>query len=101
MVHRQGPAEIGILEYQICDRCRLGFVAKISIDVEFHGQGLGTRAIELARLQAPGYRWFTSGQDRPAKTFWERIARRTGDGYFEEKEWLHPCEHMEHDSRVW
>jgi hypothetical protein len=64
-----GDREVGTFQYKLCHICRMGFVAKISIDVDQQGRGLGTRALEEGRRQAPGYRWWTSGQDATAKTF--------------------------------
>lgn len=77
---RDGSA-VGELSYRLCAQCEIGFVAKISIEPEDQGRGLGSRALRLARRQAPGYRWTTSGQAREAKTFWQMTARRTRRGY--------------------
>ena len=100
MMHNVHGVSIGTLTYQICDQCLLGYVVKISIDMDFQGQGLGTRAIDLVRRQAPAYRWCTSGQYRSAETFWQHIAGRTGDAYTADND-LHPCQHMERDSHTW
>jgi hypothetical protein len=72
----RGDYEIGSLKFLVCDECRLGCVAKIEVAENHQGRGLGTRALELARSQAPGYRWCTTSQDDTAVTFWQRIARR-------------------------
>jgi len=77
---RAGVA-VGELSYQLCAPCEVGYVAKISIQPEDQGRGLGSRALQLARLHAPGYRWTTSGQALEAKTFWQMTSRRTRRGY--------------------
>lgn len=77
----RGGFAVGELSYRLCAQCEVGFVAKISIQPEDQGRGLGSRALQLARLHAPGYRWTTSGQALEAKTFWQMTARRTRRGY--------------------
>jgi GNAT superfamily N-acetyltransferase len=76
-----GDREVGSFQFKPCRTCRIGYVAKISIDSDQQGKGLGTRALAEARRHAPGYHWWTSGQHATARTFWERMARRTGDEY--------------------
>lgn len=92
----RGDYEVGSLKYLLCDECQLGCVAKIEVDEDHEGRGLGTRALELVRAQAPGYQWCTSSQDDTAVTFWQRIARRTGDAYTDDDGGdLKPCQHMD------
>lgn len=90
----RGGYEVGSLKYLLCDECQLGCVAKIEVDEDYQGRGLGTRALELVRAQAPGYQWCTTSQDDTAVTFWQRIARRTGDAYTDDDGDLKPCPHM-------
>lgn len=90
-----GDVQVGRLDYMICTDCRIGFVGKISIDPDMQGRGLGTRALELARRQAVGLRWCTSGQYVTARTFWRSVGRRTGDSYQPANDDLRPCAHMD------
>lgn len=87
-----GGQGIGRLVFQICHQCRIGYVAKISVDQPYQDRGIATRALWAVRAEVPGYRWSTSGQELTARTFWQRIARRAG-GYQTAK----PCQHINPD----
>jgi hypothetical protein len=83
-------AEVGRLWYAVCDECRLGWVAKISVHDDLQGLGLGGAALAAAAGRAPGYRWVTTGQRHSAVTFWRQLGRHTGRGYSVGD----PCSHM-------
>jgi hypothetical protein len=95
VVHRPrgstGPDYVGHAEYQICHDCRVGKVWKIYTVEEWQMRGIAAAMLERAQLDAPLYRWCTSGQYRHARPFWTKIAERTGLGY----QPGNGCEHLE------
>jgi hypothetical protein len=93
---RLGPVLIGQVDYQVCVRCRLGYLRKISVDGERKGYGIGTRAILSLYRKHPGCHWHTTTQYETAGTFWVKIARRTGGTFTEQGS---ECEHMKADRR--
>lgn len=58
-------------------------------------RGIASAMLARARLDAPRYRWWTSGQMSHARGFWVKIAERCGLGY----RIGDGCEHIE--SRVY
>jgi hypothetical protein len=91
---------VGRMEYRVCHICRLGQITDIEVHHELRDLGLGSRAIEYARDQVPGYRWTTSRQLESATSYWKLMARRTG------AEFTGPgvgvptrCEHMRESDR--
>ena len=81
---------IAEMSYQICDRCRIGIVWKISTDEEWRLKGIASAMIDRGRLDAAGYAWRTSEQLPGAVAFWQKIGERTGLGYQPGDE----CKHM-------
>lgn len=88
--------DIGRLDYRVCAACRIGWVGKISIDEPYQGRGIATRALALTRSLHPGCRWCTSGQYVTARTFWARVARKSGERYLPPDKQLSPCTHIDH-----
>jgi GNAT superfamily N-acetyltransferase len=68
---------------EVCHRCRIGYVGKLSINEEYQGLGLGSSVLAAAREEAPApdHCWWTSHQDGSAQPFWQLIGSRTGAGY--------------------
>lgn len=87
--------DAGRLDYRACAICRIGWVAKLTVDEELQGRGIGTRALAKARACHPGYQWCTSGQYTTARTFWAQAARRSGERYLPPDDHLKPCLHIE------
>jgi GNAT superfamily N-acetyltransferase len=81
---------IGHLDYKFCPACKLAYIGKLSIDDDYQGRGLGTRALRQAIATHPGHTWITSGQYDSAKTFWKLAAKRTGAKLAERQ----PCQHL-------
>ena len=84
---------VGSLHYQMCPRCKLGRVDKLSIVDGYQGLGLGTRALRDALARYPGYDWYTTPQYATARTYWKRVGRITGAGFPDRHP--HPCPHMD------
>lgn len=87
--------DAGRLDYRACAACRIGWVAKLTVDEELQGRGIGNRALAKARACYPGYQWCTSGQYTTARTFWAQAARRSGERYLPPDDQLRPCSHIE------
>ncbi len=87
--------DIGRLDYRVCTNCRIGFVAKLSVDEEHQDRGIATRALAKTRLLYPGFQWCTSGQYVTARTFWARTARKSGERYLPPDDQLRPCSHID------
>jgi GNAT superfamily N-acetyltransferase len=87
--------DIGRLDYRVCPTCRIGFVAKISVDEEYQDRGIATRALAKTRSLHPGFQWCTSGQYTTARTFWVRVARKSGERYLPPDDQLRPCSHID------
>lgn len=75
----------------MCHSCRLGWVKKITVYEQRERQGVGSTLLRRARIEAPGYRWITTGHMSHAKGFWRLMAERSGYGY----ECAPRCAHME------
>jgi hypothetical protein len=86
-----GWGSSGYLQYQVCHSCRRAIVWKIHTDEGWKRRGLATAMLERARLDAPRYVWWTSGQLTDARPFWQKISKRTGFGYMPGKQ----CEHLD------
>lgn len=96
----RGSDPVGRLTYQLCAPCRAGFLAKISVDEDLQGLGLGDRLITEALSNASaadGYTWVTTPQDDAATGFWRTVGRRHRVGFAEADQ--APCPHMGDDRR--
>ncbi|WP_145777230.1 hypothetical protein [Micromonospora olivasterospora] len=67
---RLGSLLVGRVDYQVCERCRRGYLRKISVDGAYKGYGIGTRGLLRLYRRHPGYDWRTSTQYATAGTFW-------------------------------
>jgi hypothetical protein len=77
MYDQQGY-EFGVLDWRICDECRIGSIQKISIMDDFHRRGLGRRLLAHALQDAPDYTWRTSGQSPDGQRFFAAMTTQTG-----------------------
>ena len=78
-----------------CGDCRIGFVAKLSVDEEHQDRGIATCALAKTRSRYPGFQWCTSGQYVTVRTFWARTARKSGEHYLPPDDQLRPCSHID------
>jgi GNAT superfamily N-acetyltransferase len=83
--------DIGVLVWRMCDDCRIGSIAKISIALGHQRQGLGRRLVRRALADGPDYAWRTSGQSPDAKPFFAALGREA-DVAFAER--AGSCEHL-------
>lgn len=74
-------SEVGRMYFEVCHQCRRVLLAKMSVDSDVQGFGLGTRAIMHVIDRTPGYTWYTTLQYDTAESYWQRMARRTGSGF--------------------
>ncbi|MFE4682572.1 hypothetical protein ACFRNJ_17300 [Streptomyces sp. NPDC056721] len=70
-----------VLIWNVCQDCRCGMIAKISITDEWQRQGLGRRLLLWALRESPGCDWVTSGQSPEAQLFFPVMARETGAAF--------------------
>lgn len=66
------------LVWKVCHPCERGVISKISLSPEVQRQGLGTRLVDRALLDGPGYRWTTSSQSPEGRAFFRAMTPRTG-----------------------
>jgi GNAT superfamily N-acetyltransferase len=66
------------LVWKVCHQCERGVISKISLSPEVQRQGLGTRLVDRALLDGPGYRWTTSSQSPDGRAFFRAMTARTG-----------------------
>ncbi|MFE9701400.1 hypothetical protein [Streptomyces sp. NPDC006270] len=66
------------LVWKVCRPCERGVISKISLSSEVQRQGLGTRLVDRALLDGPGYRWTTSSQPPEGRAFFRAMTARTG-----------------------
>lgn len=48
---------IGQVMYQVCGECAQGVITDVAMEDQFHGSGLGTRALSHLRARYPGVAW--------------------------------------------
>ena len=78
---RVGRTLIGVMKYQLCLECRVGYVLKIAVDSRYKGFGLGTRTVMRLHRAYPGFAWYTTAQYDTSGTFWPALAKRTGSAF--------------------
>lgn len=79
------------LVWKVCQQCERGVISKISLSPEVQRQGLGTRLIDRALLDGPGYRWTTSSQSPEGRAFFRAMTARTGAEFMAG---ARTCEHI-------
>ena len=95
-MHDERGYDIGTLVWRICPTCRWGSINKISIDLEWHRQGLGRRLIHRALRDGPGYTWVTTSQSPDAKKFFPALTAETGVTFTERGT---ACQHVKNRER--
>lgn len=91
LVMTMGGRQVGHVVFAVCPQCRSGYIAKMSVDADYQGCGVGTRALKCLRREYRGYTWSTSAQYSWSRTFWQMTARRAGGGYQQAS----LCDHLE------
>ncbi len=86
-----GGVTLGEVRYGICPPCGTGLLYKISIDPEFQFCGLGRLALSQLESRNPGLTWYTTGQFRHARGFYDRYRQHSSSPWTSQQ---HPCPHF-------
>lgn len=77
-----GGEEVFGVDYQICRRCRLGWVEQPYTDEEYQRCGLASAALRALRIEHPGLSWHTlGGHFRDSEPFWSVVGINVPGGY--------------------
>jgi hypothetical protein len=87
-----GGETLGEVRYGICPPCGTGLLYKISFEPDFQFCGLGRLALNQFEARHPGLTWYTTGQFRHARGFYDRC-RQNSDNPWTTKQ--HPCPHFD------
>jgi hypothetical protein len=85
-------ATLGEVRYGICLPCGTGLLYKISFDPDFQFCGLGRQALGQLESRHPGLTWYTTGQFKQARGFYDRY-RQESDSPWTDKQ--RPCQHFD------
>lgn len=83
---------LGEVRYGICPACGTGLLYKVSFDPDFQFCGLGRLALGQLEARHPALTWFTTGQFKDARGFYDRY-RQDSDSPWTDKQ--HPCSHFD------
>ena len=83
---------LGEVRYGICPPCGAGLLYKVSFDPDFQFCGLGRLALSQLEARHPGLTWYTTGQFKHARGFYDRY-RQDSDSPWTDKQ--HPCPHFD------
>lgn len=82
--------EIFAVDYEICSRCRLGWVEDPYTDPSCQRSGLARAGLAAVRASHPGLEWHTlGGHFAEAKAFWTAAAEGVPGGYSRRKVCAH------------
>lgn len=82
-------AEVFGVDYQICRRCRLGWVEEPYTEPRYQRHGIAVTALAALRVENPGIAWHTAG-GHLAGEFWQAA----GDGISGAYRQRGPCAHV-------
>jgi hypothetical protein len=88
--------DFAILVWHVCEECRHGLIAKISIADYRQRQGIGRRMVLRALLGHEDYQWVTTGQSDLAQGFFPVLTAETGAAFTARGE---SCEHIRSSRR--
>jgi hypothetical protein len=83
---------LGEVRYGICPPCSTGLLYKVSFDPDFQFCALGRLALGQLEARHPGVTWYTTGQFKHARGFYDRY-RQGSDSPWTDKQ--HPCLHFD------
>ena len=80
--HLPGTRFAFAVDYQICRRCRLGWVEMPHTDPRYQGCGIAAAGLTALRNENPGLSWHTlGGHFTSTRGFWESIGTEVQGGY--------------------
>ena len=75
-------AVVFAVDYQICRRCRLGWVEQPHTVPEFQRCGIAAAGLGALRAEHPGLKWHTlNGHSRDSEPFWATVSAGVTGGY--------------------
>jgi hypothetical protein len=83
---------LGEIQYGICPPFAAGLLYKISFDPDFQFCGLGRLALDQLETRHPGLTWYTTGQFKDARGFYDRYRQRSDSPWTDRQ---HPCPHFD------
>ena len=83
---------LGEVRYGICPPCGVGLLYKISFDPEWQFCGLGRLALGQLEARHPDLTWYTTGQFRHARGFYDRYRRDSNSPWTDRQ---HLCPHFD------
>jgi hypothetical protein len=79
------------VDYQICHRCRLGWVEQPYTDPPYQRCGLASAGLAALRTEHPGLSWHTlGGHFADSQAFWAAVGASVPGGYAQR----HLCPHI-------
>lgn len=74
--------QVFAVDYQVCRRCRLGWVEQPYTLEPYHRCGLASAGLAALRTEYPGLSWHTlGGHFRSSQPFWAAIGANVPGGY--------------------
>ncbi len=83
---------LGDIAYGICQTCRVGLLYKIGFPDEWQFCGLGRLALSQLEARHPDVTWYTTGQFKHARGFYDRYRQGSGSPWTAEDQ---PCPHFD------
>ena len=84
-------SSLGDVTYGICRSCRTGLLYKIGFPDEWQFCGLGRLALSQLEARHPDLTWYTTGQSRHARGFYDRYRQGSTSPWTARQ---HPCPHF-------
>ena len=85
-------SSLGDVTYGICRSCRVGLLYKIGFPDDWQFCGLGRLALSQLEARHPDLTWYTTGQSRHARGFYDRYRQSSGSPWTVRQ---HPCPHFD------
>lgn len=83
---------LGDVTYGICRPCGVGLLYKIGFPNDWQYCGLGTLALRRLETRHPGLTWYTTGQSKHARGFYDRYRQDSTNPWIANQ---HPCRHFD------
>ena len=85
-------SSLGDVTYGICRSCRVGLLYKIGFPDDWQFCGLGRLALSQLEARHPDLTWYTTGQSRHARGFYDRYRQGSGSPWTVRQR---PCPHFD------
>jgi hypothetical protein len=83
---------LGDVIYGICIPCHVGLLYKIGFPTDWQFSGLGRLALGQLEARHPDLTWYTTGQYKHARGFYDRYRRESASPWTANQ---HPCQHFD------